>query len=181
MKSDAIVGALKEAAKLDVDVETALDQLTELVESAHGPSWKNVEAILAEVPLGTPDGRKCVVAWDTCGTCRMLLRKCSCKGGPTEPRYIKFFRSGQPMDPNTSTGTMESTPVRATTRVTSTSSESSLPEFIAEGVPSGTEDNTSIPARGCRDCGQQVLVTEGEENDDGTFTCYPCQAEGSTQ
>lgn len=177
MKSDAIVGALKEAAKFDVDVETALDQLTELVEAAHAPSWKNIEMMLSEVPLGFAN-KKCVVGWDTCGNCGSSLKKCSCKGGPTEPKYVKFFRSGKPMDPNTSTGTTETT---VPTRVTSTSSESSLPDSSRKDVPSDMEDQSTIPARGCRECGQSVLVTEGEENDDGTFTCYPCQAEGSTQ
>lgn len=187
MKSDAIVGALKEAAKHDVDVEEALDQLTELVEAAHssGPNWKNIEMMLSEVPLGFAD-KKCVVGWDTCGSCGSSLKKCPCKGGPTEPKYIKFFRSGNPMDPNTSTGTTET---RVPTRVTSPSSESSLPGSSRKAVPSGTDvesdpvdtENDTIPTKNCRECGQQTLVTEGEDNDDQSFSCYACQAEGSTQ
>lgn len=167
MKSDAIVGALKQAAALDVDVDEALDQLTALVETAHTQQVKLPDVILSEVPVGFAD-KTCVVGWDTCGACHKTLKGCACKNGPTEPSYVKLFRQGSKMDQPE----VQSEAVRTTTPVTEVEAETSLPRSSGEDVPS---DKDTIPSRVCKDCGQDTMVTEGDEYDDGTFHCFPCQ------
>ena len=161
MKSDAIVGTLKAAASAGVDVDDALDQLSDLVELAHSKPVKTdlsaVEVILTEVPLGF-QGMICVVGWDTCGGCARTVRNCQCKNGPTEPAYVKKFRS----EPSVQSASTLPTPV------TKVDGESGLSASSRNPSPA-TDDSV------CRDCQISKPAAEIERNDDGSVTCFDCQ------
>ena len=34
-----------------------------------------------------------VIGWDTCGSCNLHIRTCKCKDGPSQPSYVKRWRS----------------------------------------------------------------------------------------
>lgn len=177
MKSDAIVTALKAAAAAGVDTDDALDQLAELVENVHikAPTAP-LGVVLSEVPLGWND-KTCVVGWDTCSACKEHVSQCkrtgACKNGPVEPIYVTKFRAEKPV-------TVASA---LPTPVTKVNVESSLSRSSQMAVSSDGEAQDSLGGQAistidyhvCQTCKQEVSVFDGDDNDDGTFTCHKCQ------
>ncbi len=175
MKSDAIVGALKSAAKADIDVDDALDQLSELVELAHAKPRSMPDVMLSLVPVGPDTDSTVAVGWDTCAGCKLAVSKCSCKNGPVEPDYVKKFRQEKP-------------DFRVPTPVSSkgvkghhAQIESVDPDNITPGAAlvAATEKLVTTianaPDPACSTCGMATPADEGDLNDDGTFTCHGCQ------
>lgn len=170
MKSDAIVGALKAAAKADIDVDDALDQLSELVELAHVKPHANPDVILSEVPVGPDTDSTVAVGWDTCASCKLAVSKCMCKNGPTEPDYVKKFRQDRP-------GFRMPTPVHSKSSEKSASRSSQIP-VSSDGETQIDPDNITPGVSTepqCSSCGQHVPSTAGDLNDDQSFTCHVCQ------
>lgn len=56
--------------------------------------WTNLHRppfILSWVDDDHPNGGF-VIGWDTCGECKVHIRTCKCKAGPSQPKYVKNWR-----------------------------------------------------------------------------------------
>lgn len=58
------------------------------------PDWVTTRPpfILSFVDTDHPNGGF-VIGWDTCGACNLHIRTCKCPTGPTQPTYVKRWRS----------------------------------------------------------------------------------------
>lgn len=169
MKSDAIVGALKAAALADVDVDEALDQLSDLVDLAHSkPVKQNPDVVLSEVPLGPDTTSTCVVGWDTCFKCHLMVSNCSCKGGPVEPDYVRKFRQDK-----------LPTPVSKAVPGKSASPSSQVPVSSDVNVEIDPDNPGSMPSKSfaprCTACSNPTTPETADQNDDQSWTCHTCQ------
>lgn len=178
LKSNKIVPALKEAAKKGVDVSDALDQLTQLVETA-SEVRPTVTSILTAI--GTKgDGEPLIVGWDTCGTCLIHVSRCACAKGPTQPNYVAKWVEEFEARLSTPVRNLESPENLLSPGEGSVSGENAIPavQTKSTGVPSGTRSRAS-----CKECGKAVLTgpdnANADRNDDGTWTCFSCQEGGA--
>lgn len=167
MKSDAIVGSLKAAAAAGVDVDDALDQLSDLVTLAHSkPVKQNPDLVLSLVPVGPDTDATVAVGWDTCAGCKLGCSSCTCKNGPVEPAYVTKFRQDKPN-------------FRVLTPVTKVSAKKVASPIIADPVPSDSDEAQSFPGPIgflCATCKMRKPFDAVDKNDDGTtFTCHECQ------
>ena len=161
-KSDAIVGALKAAAKVDIDVDDALDQLSDLVTLAHSkPVKQNPDLVLSLVPVGPDTDATVAVGWDTCAGCKLGCSSCTCKNGPVEPAYVTKFRQDKPN-------------FRVPTPVSRVSAQKVASPIIAD--PEGEAQDIRLIGFLCSTCNVRKPFDAVDKNDDDTFTCHVCQA-----
>ena len=172
--SDKIIPALKAAAGAGVDVDAALDQLANLVELAGTNTRKGLISVKTEIGT-TANGDPLMVGWDTCYECKRHVMHCACGKGPTQPPYIAKWvaeelarREGL----STDVGKAEISKVPFSPEAVPDSGESAFSPGATEsvGVPSGTDTQP------CRGCGNEVDGTMADLNDDGTMSCFACQA-----
>ena len=181
LKTDKIVPALKAAQKAGVDVEAALDQLTELVSTTATVTPKPI-TVLTTIGQKS-DGSPLVVAWSTCGECKAHVTRCECSKGPTMPSYVAKWVAEYE----------EKHSPEAAKRLSTTvgSPETAEGSFPAEGVPvsgksrsrtGGDEKQAkAVPlAKGpaCSSCSKPVSEENADKNDDDTWTCFDCQEGG---
>lgn len=180
LKTDKIVPALKAASKAGVDVDAALDQLTELVEATATVKKDKPETVLTTIAR-KHDGTPLVVAWDTCGQCLMHVRNCQCKLGPVEPSYIaKWVAEHEAQEKlRTAVDSPESAEEVFPAEAVPDSAETGIdPAGTAtEGVRSDTRSRAT-----CRKCGKPVETgpdkANADRDDDGAWTCFSCQEGG---
>lgn len=188
MKSDAIVGALKAAAKADVDVDEALDQLSDLVELAHSKPVVNPDVILSVVPVGPDTDTTCVVGWDTCSACHLMVSKCSCKKGPTEPEYVKKFRQEKPnfRVPTPVSKGVKGSHASRSSEVVDPDNVLSRPDLAGPHDPQADADMDAIASAIpdgppiqvgplCNTCHRSIHPSAADQNDDSSWTCHLCQ------
>ena len=166
MKSDAIIRVLKQATKADIDVDEALNQLSDLVELAHSKVVTRPDVILSLVPLGPDTDSTVYVGWDTCNRCKWAVSRCDCKEGPEEPTYVKKFRQDKPG-------------FRLPTPVTSKDGKKTASRSSQVTVPSDGEAQEFIRPNTtglhCTICKTATSTDAADQNDDGTYTCHACQ------
>lgn len=150
----ATAGGNKE---MEATIDTALDELTDLVDTPTAPPKVVPNVMLSHTAEGL------VVGWDTCGGCGYHIRICNCPNGPTEPDYVKSWRPA-PV-------TTSPTPVGKTDVVDGSSS-------VAEGkVTSSPVVLRTGPT--CSGCQTSVSEENADKNDDGTWLCFECQTKGN--
>lgn len=184
LKTDKIVPALKAASKAGVDVDAALDQLTELVETT-ATVRPRMTTVLTTIGTKT-DGEPLVVGWSTCGECKMHVSRCACTKGPVVPSYVAKWVDEYE--------TKHSPEAVAKLRTTVDSPETAEGSFPAEGVPDSGKSAKSAAGRrkatagvplakgaapGCSVCSKAVSEENADKNDDGTWTCHECQGGGN--
>lgn len=156
--SNKIMAALQFAASKGLDVDDAVDQLTELVEAVEAGRVRKALVSIKTV-IGTKlDGSPLVVGWDTCGECRQHISNCMCSE-PKQPEYVAKFvaeavaradASGlRPLEP---IGTATDAPL---------------------DPPTAVGSKKSGPT--CLSCKRPVTEEDADQNDDGTWMCLDCQ------
>jgi hypothetical protein len=188
LKSNKIVPALKAAAKAGVDVDDALDQLTELVEAA-GTVRPKITTVLTTIGEKS-DGSPLVVGWSTCGECKCHVSRCNCPKGPVVPSYVAKW-----VEDYETKHSPEA--VRAELSTDVSNPDSAEGSFPAEGVPDSADSESEssgaakqakgVPSAksraSCKSCGKPVLTgpdnANADKNDDGSWTCFDCQEGGN--
>lgn len=160
------------------DIAKDFDSMLDGVEPSTGALTKDHYRYVSVIS-NAEGGRPIVVAWDICGKCSTHVRHCNCSAGPSEPGYMEAWRN----EGRVGLLGME----WATTPVPSPENAKSVSNQIAKS-DSGTGAIPQVPgqvtveeaiaegAEKCRECKTPITSDyPGDENDDGTLTCYPCQ------
>lgn len=164
--SNKVLAALQFAASKGLDVDDAVDQLSDLVEAVQvAGARRALVSIKTVIGKGT-NGKPLVVGWDVCGECTQHISNCACPSGPHQPSYVAKFLAeieARPDGPAKSGGHFESAPAAGAAEA---------------GTPTAVSSKKSGPS--CLSCHKPVSEENADKNDDGTWTCWVCQAEPSS-
>lgn len=143
-------------------------------------SVRDADVILSVVHSDDPIYSDLVVGWNSCSVCFMHIKHCTCKAGPTEPPSVQMWRKREgyvPKEVLPPAPKPKRRPIEAPT-----------PEHAVAAADAMVADpNNAVPtdADACVFCEISVEVTgdnvNGSEDDDGTYTCFACQEEGTTR
>lgn len=127
-----------------------------------------------------------LIGWDTCGGCNKHVSRCTEPDGPSEPAYFARLREEDAARKAIAAG---ENPTVARTSAVANAASSPAPSESASSTSGPTEEASSAspessesaatPSRSMVPCApgkHLVPEAEAERNDDGSWTCFDCQA-----